>query len=152
MIDSGVCLICFQLKELEEEWGKLSGAPGAPPRLLRSQQAQPPAVASGGGADGGGGGGGEERSSEGVAAAPVAIDPYDLADPEELLGKMPKDFFEKVVSYLSPLEIHFINSNMRFVCHKARLTAITDSLSCTYAVVLHIACHRYGPIYSDCGR
>ncbi len=27
----------------------------------------------------------------------AALDPYDLADPEEMLGKMPKDFYEKLV-------------------------------------------------------
>ncbi len=85
------------MKELEEEWGKISGSPGAPPRLLRSQQAQPPPAAAGGGSDESGGGGG--GSSGGVAvAAPAALDPYDLADPEEMLGKMAKDFYEKLVS------------------------------------------------------
>ena len=90
---SNICVF-VQLKELEEEWGKLPGTPAAPTRLLRSQQQQdtfvtPPSSSSesAGGAVGG-------------AAAPVApqvIDPYDLADPEDFLGKMPKDFFDKIV-------------------------------------------------------
>ena len=90
----------FQLKELEEEWGKISGGPGAPARMLRSQQAQPPAAVAGGGGGGGGeGGGGGAPDTGGVAAdAAAVLDPYDLADPEDLLGKMPKDFYEKVVS------------------------------------------------------
>ena len=91
-----MCLAYIQLKELEEEWGKVAGTPSVPTRFLRSQQQQQaqavPAAASGGG-DGGG--------DEGVAVAAASvevIDPYDLADPEDFLGKMPKDFFEKIVS------------------------------------------------------
>ena len=87
-----------QLKELEEEWGKLSGTPSVPTRFLRSQQQQqaaavPVAASSSGGVAAEGAGGG-------VAAAvvPEVVDPYDLADPEDFLGKMPKDFFEKIVS------------------------------------------------------
>lgn len=33
-----------------------------------------------------------------MAAVPEAVDPYDFADPEDFIGKMPKDFFERVVS------------------------------------------------------
>ena len=34
-----------------------------------------------------------------AAAAPqVAIDPYDLLDPVNILNSIPKDFFEKAVS------------------------------------------------------
>ena len=84
------------MKELEEEWGKISGAP-APTRFLRSQQAQ--AVAAPVASSGGGGGGDDGAVGGAVAvAAPQVIDPYDLADPEDFLGKMPKDFFEKIVS------------------------------------------------------
>lgn len=28
--------------------------------------------------------------------APVEIDPYELADPVEILSKLPKDFYEKI--------------------------------------------------------
>ncbi len=38
-----------------------------------------------------------------AASAAMAIDPYDLADPEDFLGKMPKDFFDKIVSFQSAL-------------------------------------------------
>ena len=84
------------MKELEEEWGKLPATPSAPTRFLRSQQqvaqAAPTAPTSGGGGDEGGAVGGAV-----AAAVPAAIDPYDLADPEDFLGKMPKDFFDKIV-------------------------------------------------------
>ena len=87
----------LQLKELEEEWGKISGPPPPPTRRLRSQQAAaaaPVAVA----AAFGGGGGGDTGGGGVVEAVPEVIDPYDLADPEDFLGKMPKDFFDKIVS------------------------------------------------------
>ena len=90
------------MKELEEEWGKLPGTAATPTRLLRSQQqqSQPVGVASGGG----GGGGGEVGG--GVAAAPPKeIDPYDFAEPEDFMAKLPKDFFEKIVrKYLASTE------------------------------------------------
>jgi hypothetical protein len=41
-----------------------------------------------------------QGEEEAVAAVPEAIDPYDFADPEDFLGKMPKDFFERIVSFL----------------------------------------------------
>lgn len=90
---TNICLACMQLKELEEEWGKVAGTPSAPTRFLRSQQqqqAQAVPVAASGGED--------EDESVTVTASVEAIDPYDLADPEDFLGKMPKDFFEKIVS------------------------------------------------------
>ncbi|XP_064399412.1 cytoskeleton-associated protein 5-like isoform X3 [Halichondria panicea] len=84
-----------QLKELEEEWGKLPGVPPIPPRRLRSEQDTPieaPAPSGGGDEDGV-----EDGGSEGAAMfSQAALDPYDLADPEEMLGKMPKDFYEKL--------------------------------------------------------
>ena len=99
----------MQLKELEEEWAKLPGTPPAPTRYLRSQQAQSQAVASAGGGGGGGGGSGDgEEGGVEAAAAPVVIDPYDLADPEDFLGKLPKDFYEKIVRHTPPDNIAFI--------------------------------------------
>ena len=81
-----------QLKELEEEWGKISGAP-TPSRRLRSQQAQAAVVVATGGGDGG-----DDGGCEGEAAVVMDVmDPYDLADPEDFMGKIPKDFFEKIV-------------------------------------------------------
>ncbi len=85
-----------QLKELEEEWGKLPGVPPIPPRRLRSEQDAPievPVPSGGGDEDGV-----EDEGSGGAALlAQAALDPYDLADPEDILGKMPKNFYEKLV-------------------------------------------------------
>ncbi len=83
----------LQLKELEEEWSKLPGVPPIPPRRLRSDQAtlaEAPAAAEGEKGD-------SDDEGGAVAIAPVALDPYDLADPVDMLGKMPKDFYEKLV-------------------------------------------------------
>lgn len=92
---SHVITLLVQMKELEEEFGKVTGGPPAPNRLLRSQQqaaaAAPVVVASEG--DGG--------AVAAVSAAP-AIDPFDLIDPTDFLGKMPKDFYERIVR-TSPL-------------------------------------------------
>ena len=49
-----------QMKELEEEFGKVTGGPAVPSRLLRSQQ-QAAASAPSAAVDTGGGGGGEEE-------------------------------------------------------------------------------------------
>ena len=88
----------LQLKELEEEWGKLPAGKATPIRLLRSQQqAQAAAAPTGGG--GGGEGGGEEEGG-GDDAEEAEIDPFDLADPVDMLSQMPKDFHEKIVSCL----------------------------------------------------
>jgi cytoskeleton-associated protein 5 len=82
----------IQIKELEDEFGKLSGeGPPAPKRLLRSQQAvaaQAPPTGDSSGAEGGA-----------VAIAPPtpAIDPFDLMEAVNLLSQMPKDFYEKIV-------------------------------------------------------
>ena len=87
------------MKELEEEWGKLSGGPAVPTRLLRSQQAQaatPQAVGGGGGGEEGGGG--EVGGAVGGGGA-EAIDPYDLLDPVDVLAQLPKDFYTRVVSW-----------------------------------------------------
>lgn len=79
-----------QLKELEDEWAKITGPP-VPSRLLRSQQkAQATAIVTGGsGAVGG---------AMGVAqVVPVeVIDPYDLLEAVEVLSKLPADFYDKL--------------------------------------------------------
>uniref|UniRef100_A0A3P8QCL6 TOG domain-containing protein n=1 Tax=Astatotilapia calliptera TaxID=8154 RepID=A0A3P8QCL6_ASTCA len=78
-----------QLKELEEEWVKLPSSPPKQTRFLRSQQdlkakfqeqqAQ----------------GGEQSDDDGEELV-VAVDPYELLEPVEILSKMPKDFYEKI--------------------------------------------------------
>ena len=100
------------MKELEEEFEKHSGGPPAPTRCLRSQQlaAAVVEVASGGGGE-------EERFKQlyyqftatlclvgGGAAVAVPqveeIDPYDLLEAVDVLAKMPKDFYERIVSVM----------------------------------------------------
>ena len=77
--------------------GKLPGGKATPTRLLRSQQqAQAAAAPTGGG--GGEGGGAEEGGGDDAEEA--EIDPFDLADPVDMLSQMPKDFYEKIVSCL----------------------------------------------------
>ena len=90
-------IILLQMKELDAEWEKLEGG-AVPTRFLRSEQAAAETAAASGG--GGGDGDAGEDGDEGgvVSAAPVAIDPYDLADPVDMLGKMPKNFYEQLVS------------------------------------------------------
>ena len=41
--------------------------------------------------------GGDDDEGVAVSAAPIAIDPYDLADPVDMLGKLPKNFFDQLV-------------------------------------------------------
>ncbi|XP_025938162.1 cytoskeleton-associated protein 5 isoform X1 [Apteryx rowi] len=79
-----------QLKELEEEWVKLSSAAPKQTRFLRSQQElkakfeQQQAV---GDADGGG--------DDGDEAVPQ-VDAYELLEAVEILSKLPKDFYDKI--------------------------------------------------------
>uniref|UniRef100_A0A8C7Z0T5 Cytoskeleton associated protein 5 n=1 Tax=Oryzias sinensis TaxID=183150 RepID=A0A8C7Z0T5_9TELE len=75
-----------QLKELEEEWVKLPSTPPKQSRFLRSQQDlkakfEQQQVQGG------------EHSDEEAA---VAVDPYELLEPVEILSKMPKDFYDKI--------------------------------------------------------
>uniref|UniRef100_A0A8D0EYY0 Cytoskeleton associated protein 5 n=1 Tax=Strix occidentalis caurina TaxID=311401 RepID=A0A8D0EYY0_STROC len=80
-----------QLKELEEEWIKVSSAAPKQSRFLRSQQElkakfeQQQAV--GGDADGGG-----DDEEEAVPQ----VDAYELLEAVEILSKLPKDFYEKI--------------------------------------------------------
>uniref|UniRef100_A0A672P2V6 TOG domain-containing protein n=1 Tax=Sinocyclocheilus grahami TaxID=75366 RepID=A0A672P2V6_SINGR len=80
-----------QLKELEEEWVKLPTAAPKQTRFLRSQQDlkakfEQQQAAGGDEADG---------DDDEVEAAPV--DPYELLEAVEILSKLPKDFYEKIV-------------------------------------------------------
>ncbi|KAJ7414700.1 Cytoskeleton-associated protein 5 [Willisornis vidua] len=80
-----------QLKELEEEWIKVSSAAPRQTRFLRSQQElkakfeQQQAV--GGDADGEG-----DDEEETVPQ----VDAYELLEAVEILSKLPKDFYEKI--------------------------------------------------------
>uniref|UniRef100_A0A8C0HQG1 Cytoskeleton associated protein 5 n=1 Tax=Buteo japonicus TaxID=224669 RepID=A0A8C0HQG1_9AVES len=81
----------WQLKELEEEWVKVSSVAPKQTRFLRSQQElkakfeQQQAV--GGDADGGG-----DDEEEAVPQ----VDAYELLEAVEILSKLPKDFYEKI--------------------------------------------------------
>lgn len=81
-----------QQTDLEAQFEKVK-ADGAPKqeRLLRSQQEM---------AESGGGGGGEEGEEEGEEEAdePAEIDAFALAEPEDVLKKMPPNFHELLAS------------------------------------------------------
>uniref|UniRef100_A0A8C4UFL0 Cytoskeleton associated protein 5 n=1 Tax=Falco tinnunculus TaxID=100819 RepID=A0A8C4UFL0_FALTI len=80
-----------QLKELEEEWVKVSSAAPKQTRFLRSQQELKAKFeqqqAAGGDADGGG-----DDEEEAVPQ----VDAYELLEAVEILSKLPKDFYEKI--------------------------------------------------------
>ncbi|KAJ3032355.1 Microtubule-associated protein, microtubule dynamics during spindle orientation, partial [Rhizophlyctis rosea] len=85
-----------QLKELNEQFETLPNERPIPDRLLRSEQAKIEAnrgqmgdstnEASHGGQD------------DAAAQEPEDIDPYDLADPINILDKLPKNFYEDLAS------------------------------------------------------
>ncbi|XP_010023181.1 PREDICTED: cytoskeleton-associated protein 5 isoform X2 [Nestor notabilis] len=80
-----------QLKELEEEWVKVSSVAPKQTRFLRSQQELKAKFeqqqAAGGDADGGG-----DDEEEAVPQ----VDAYELLEAVEILSKLPKDFYEKI--------------------------------------------------------
>ncbi|XP_071665230.1 cytoskeleton-associated protein 5 isoform X1 [Patagioenas fasciata] len=80
-----------QLKELEEEWVKVSSAAPKQTRFLRSQQELKAKFeqqqAAGGDADGG-----DDDEEEAVPQ----VDAYELLEAVEILSKLPKDFYEKI--------------------------------------------------------
>ncbi|KAM7188054.1 Armadillo-type fold [Naviculisporaceae sp. PSN 640] len=81
-----------QQTDLEAQFEKVK-AEGAPKqeRLLRSQQAaQERAPAGGAGA--------EDEYDEGGEEEPAEIDAFDLAEPQDVLSKLPKDFFDNLAS------------------------------------------------------
>lgn len=108
--------VFLQLKELEEEWVKLPSTPPKQSRFLRSQQDlkakfEQQQVQGGEHSDGGSLGICLLLLSVVVVApshfispaddeeeAAVAVDPYELLEPVEILSKMPKDFYDKIVS------------------------------------------------------
>ncbi|XP_041280411.1 cytoskeleton-associated protein 5 isoform X1 [Onychostruthus taczanowskii] len=80
-----------QLKELEEEWIKVSSAAPKQTRFLRSQQELKAKFEQqqglGGDADGG-----DDDEEEAVPQ----VDAYELLEAVEILSKLPKDFHEKI--------------------------------------------------------
>ncbi|XP_074041153.1 protein mini spindles-like isoform X1 [Leptinotarsa decemlineata] len=79
----------LQITELEAEFSKIEGQKASPTRYIRSQQVKQAEKAAEV-VDAGG----EEECDE--VEAPQDIDPYELADPVEILSKLPKDFHEKI--------------------------------------------------------
>lgn len=82
-----------QLKELEEEWVKLPTSAPKQSRFLRSQQDlkakfEQQQASRGDEVDG--------DDDDGEPA--VQVDPYELLEPVEILSKIPKDFYDKIVS------------------------------------------------------
>ncbi|XP_044257889.1 protein mini spindles [Tribolium madens] len=80
-----------QITELEAEFAKIEGQKAVPQRYIRSQQ-QKQAIPSG---DAEEIDPGESDDVHDDDESPE-MDPYDLADPVDILSKLPKDFYEKV--------------------------------------------------------
>uniref|UniRef100_A0A672P2B4 TOG domain-containing protein n=1 Tax=Sinocyclocheilus grahami TaxID=75366 RepID=A0A672P2B4_SINGR len=74
-----------QLKELEEEWVKLPTAAPKQTRFLRSQQDLKAKFE-------------QQQAAGGDEADAAPVDPYELLEAVEILSKLPKDFYEKIVS------------------------------------------------------
>ncbi|CAH1965388.1 unnamed protein product [Acanthoscelides obtectus] len=84
-------LQAVQMTELDAEFAKIEGQKASPTRYIRSQQAKQAAMAAEEAANGDEGDEEEEHNDEAVA-----VDPYELADPVDILSKLPKDFFDKI--------------------------------------------------------
>uniref|UniRef100_A0A8C5UFX1 Cytoskeleton associated protein 5 n=1 Tax=Malurus cyaneus samueli TaxID=2593467 RepID=A0A8C5UFX1_9PASS len=80
-----------QLKELEEEWIKVSSAAPKQTRFLRSQQELKAKFEQQQGVGGDVDGGGDDEEE-----AVPQVDAYELLEAVEILSKLPKDFYEKI--------------------------------------------------------
>ncbi|KAJ8937293.1 hypothetical protein NQ318_020343 [Aromia moschata] len=78
-----------QITELEAEFTKIEGQKASPTRYIRSQQEKQAKLA----AETVEVDGAEDEEDDDV---PQDIDPYELAEPVDILSKLPKDFFEKI--------------------------------------------------------
>ncbi|KAJ3021312.1 Microtubule-associated protein, microtubule dynamics during spindle orientation [Thoreauomyces humboldtii] len=80
-----------QIKELQEQFDALPSEKAVPERLLRSEQAKiaaaPVATDDAG-----------EEAEQGGSDEPEPVDAYDLAEPVNILDKMPKNFYEQLAS------------------------------------------------------
>uniref|UniRef100_A0A8C8GD66 TOG domain-containing protein n=1 Tax=Oncorhynchus tshawytscha TaxID=74940 RepID=A0A8C8GD66_ONCTS len=81
-----------QLKELEEEWVKLPTTAPKQSRFLRSQQALKAKFEQQQAA------GGDEADGDDDDEPAPQVDPYELLEPVEILSKLPKDFYDKIVT------------------------------------------------------
>ena len=89
---------CPQISELEADFERLPTQKPQQQRFLRSQQDLRAKVeAQGAAADGGGGGDGGE-AEEDADEVDTEMDPYELMEPVEILSKMPKQYYEQIVS------------------------------------------------------
>ncbi|XP_030764641.1 protein mini spindles isoform X1 [Sitophilus oryzae] len=83
-------LQAVQMTELEAEFAKIKNKKAVPLRYIRSQQPKQAKLVS------------ETEDINGddnedeIENTPQEIDPYDLADPVDILSKLPKDFYEKL--------------------------------------------------------
>ncbi len=82
-----------QAKDLNTAFEALPKAKAVPEKRLRCEQPQDDEeeAPTGGGAGGGGGGGEEEDEESG------GMDAYELAEPVDILSKLPGDWYDKVV-------------------------------------------------------
>lgn len=88
----------FQLTELEAEFENLPPGKPVQTRFMRSQQdLKAKAEAAAAAADGGAGGDADEDDGDEAA---VEMDPLELVDPVEILSKLPKNFYEQIVSVI----------------------------------------------------
>ncbi|CAH1174022.1 unnamed protein product [Phaedon cochleariae] len=78
-----------QITELEAEFSKIEGKKASPTRYIRSQQVKQAKLAAEAAEVEG------EDEPDDVETQPE-IDPYELADPVDILSKLPKDFYEQI--------------------------------------------------------
>ncbi|XP_018326942.1 protein mini spindles isoform X2 [Agrilus planipennis] len=84
-------LQAVQITELEAEFTKIEGQKVSPTRYLRSQQEKQSKLAAEAVED-------DDEEPQDETNAAVPIDAYDLADPVDILSKLPKNFYEQLES------------------------------------------------------
>lgn len=87
-----------QIKDLNAAFEQLPKTKAAPEKRLRCEQAQEEEEETSGRAShgaGGGGGGGDDEEEDAAG-----MDAYDLAEPVDILSKLPGDWFDKIVRIL----------------------------------------------------
>jgi cytoskeleton-associated protein 5 len=81
-----------QVKDLNTAFEALPKTKAAPEKRLRCEQPQDEEEEAPAGRASGGGGGGEEEEEDGSG-----MDAYELAEPVDILAKLPGDWYDKVV-------------------------------------------------------
>ncbi|XP_050293470.1 protein mini spindles isoform X2 [Anthonomus grandis grandis] len=82
----------IQLTELETEFSKVEGQKVSPSRYIRSQQKKQETLAAQAQETN------EEDDEVDDDSAPPELDPYELANPVDILSEIPKDFYDNVES------------------------------------------------------